>query len=59
MKNENNFLITYGLHFFVTHAQVGGNSVFTIHAPAGQKMIRHARSLLAGTYGESAAIRVA
>lgn len=59
MKNEDTFLITYGLHSYVTHARVSGQSVFTIGAPAGQKMIRHARSLLANNFGKSAAIRVA
>lgn len=58
MRNEDNFLITYGLHSYVTHSRVGGRSVFTIGAPAGQKMIRHATSLLAGRYGQDASIRV-
>ncbi|WPZ36996.1 hypothetical protein T8K17_12755 [Thalassobaculum sp. OXR-137] len=59
MKNADNFLITYGLHSYVTHKRVGGQSVFTIGAPAGQKMIRHAETLLSGTFGNAAAIRVA
>jgi hypothetical protein len=59
MNNADNFLITYGLHTYVTHSSVGGQSVFTIGAPAGGKMIRHATSLLAGRFGKSASIRVA
>jgi hypothetical protein len=59
MKNADNFLITYGLHSYVTHKKVGGRSVFTIGAPASQKMIRHAETLLSGTFGTAAAIRVA
>lgn len=59
MKNADNFLITYGLHSYVTHAQIGGRSVFTIGAPAGRKMIRHAKTLLSDTFGSGAAIRVA
>lgn len=59
MKNADTFLITYGLHSYVTHSKVGGQSVFTIGAPAGQKMIRHARTLLSGTFGNAAAIHVA
>jgi hypothetical protein len=59
MNNADTFLITYGLHSYVTHTRVGGQSVFTIGAPAGQKMIRHATDLLSGSFGMSAAIRVA
>jgi len=59
MKNADNFLITYGLHSYVTHKTVRGQSVFTIGAPAGPKMIRHAETLLSGNFGSAAAIRVA
>ncbi|MDF1790862.1 MAG: hypothetical protein P1U88_03085 [Thalassobaculaceae bacterium] len=59
MKNADTFLITYGLHSYVTHARVAGRNVFTIGAPAGQKMIRHATTLIADGFGKNAAIRVA
>lgn len=58
MKNEDTFLITYGLHSYVTHARVGGRTVFTICAPANPKMVRHAKSLLTGNFGGAAAIQV-
>ena len=58
MNNENRFLIAYGLHSFVTHTKDGDKSVFTICGLEGQKMIRHAKSLIAGSYGETAAIQV-
>jgi len=59
LRNEDTFLITYGLHSYVTHHRVGGRSVFTIRAPAGRKMVRHATDLLAGNFGRSVAIEVA
>lgn len=59
MKNENAFLITYGLHAFVAHSRDGGKSVFTIGAQAGQRMIRHATSLITESFGQAVAIQVA
>jgi hypothetical protein len=45
MSNEHNFLITYGLHNFVTHAESDGKHIFTIHGIESQKLISHAKSL--------------
>lgn len=59
MNNEHNFLITYGLHNFVSHAMRNGKHTFTIRALENQKMIRHAKSLIDGCYGTAAAIQVA
>ena len=59
MSNEHNFLITYGLHNFVTHAQSEGKHIFTIHRLESQKLIRHAKSIIAGSYGNAADIQVA
>ena len=59
MSNEHNFLITYGLHNFVTHAQSKGRHIFTIHGMESRKMISHAKSLIAGSYGKTADIQVA
>jgi hypothetical protein len=59
MNNEHIFLITYGLHSFVSHAPAGENGVFTICARSGRKMIRHAVDLIRGSYGPDAAIQVA
>ncbi len=58
MTIENNFLITYGLHNFVTYAQQDGKRTFIIQAAESQKMIRHAKSLIQGSYGTSVNIQV-
>jgi len=58
MSNEQNFLITYGLHSFVTHAQSEGKHIFTICGMETQKLISHAKSLIAGKYGNAAHIQV-
>lgn len=59
MSNEQNFLITYGLHNFVTHAQSEGRDTFTICGMESQKLISHAKSLIAGRYGNATHIQVA
>ncbi len=59
MSNEHNFLITYGLHNFVTHAQSEGKLLFTIRCIESQKLISHAKLLIAGSYGNAAHIQVA
>ena len=60
MTNEHNFfLITYGLHNFVRHAQAGGKHAFIIRGIESQKMINHAKTLIEGSYGTAADIQVA
>jgi len=59
MNNEQKFLITYGLQNFVTHNQTNGQCTFTIRGLENQKMIRHATSLIVGSYGEAIHIQVA
>lgn len=59
MNNENNFLITYGLHNYVSYVRDGEKRVFTICREEGQKMTRHAASLIAGRYGTNTKIFVA
>ena len=59
MRNEQDFLITYGLHNFVTHARSEEMHLFTIHGMESQKLIGHARSLISETYGRTAVIQVA
>ncbi len=54
MSNEHNFLSTYGLHNIVTHAQSEGKHIFIIHGMESQKLISHAKSLIAGSYGNAA-----
>lgn len=58
MSDENRFLITYALHNFVSHSRVGGKCTFIIKNQGNQKMIRHAKSLIAGSYGDTANILV-
>lgn len=59
MTTEQNFLITYGLHNFVTYAaQPNGKRTFTIQGVESQKMIRHAKSLIQGNYGNLPDIHV-
>ena len=59
MSNEHNFLITYGLHNFVAHAESEGKYIFTIRGMESQKLISHAKSLITANYGDDADIRVA
>jgi len=59
MSNVHNFLITYGLHNLVTYAQDEGKHIFTINGMESQKLISHAKSLIAGSYGNAADIQVA
>ncbi len=59
MDNEQSFLITYGLHNFVTHAQSEGKHIFTIRGMESQKLISHAKSLIAGSCGNAARIQAA
>ncbi len=58
MSREQNFLVTYGLHNFVTYAPKRGAHSFVIKGSERQKMIRHARSLIEGTFGKSVDIQV-
>ncbi len=59
MRNEHNFLITYGLHNFVTYALAGGKHAFIISGMESQKMINHAKSLIQGSYGKATEIQMA
>jgi hypothetical protein len=58
MTTENNFLITYGIHNFVSYARRGGQHTFIIQGAESQKMIHHAKSLIQGSYGPSVNIQV-
>jgi hypothetical protein len=58
MSNEQNFLITYGLHNFVTHALTKGKHVFSIGGVESHKMISHAKNLITESFGETADIQV-
>ena len=56
MTQPNTFLITYGLHNFVTHRQNADGLVFTIAGSGNPKLVRHAHDLIAGTFGPAAQI---
>lgn len=58
MSTEQNFLIIYGLHNFVTHALKKGKHVFFIRAKAGRNMICHAKTLIKESFGETTDIHV-
>lgn len=59
MSREQNFLVTYGLHNFVTYAQRQGRHAFVIKRQEGQNMIRHAKAIILSSFGDSADIRIA
>ena len=59
MIREQNFLVIYGLHNFVTHTLERGKHVFSIEGKEGLNMINHAKTLIEETFGKSASIRMA
>jgi len=58
MSTEQNFLIRYALHNFVTCALTSGKRVFYIKCKEGRTMIRHATSLIKGSFGEAVEIKL-
>ena len=58
MSNAQRFLITYGLHHFVTHSQTSANHAFFIRGAENEKMVRHARNLITEMFGEPADIQI-
>lgn len=58
MSTEQNFLITYGLHNFVTCAEKNKKRVFFIKHLMGNDMIHHAKSLIKGSFGKDTNIQV-
>ncbi|PIW26787.1 MAG: hypothetical protein COW30_13250 [Rhodospirillales bacterium CG15_BIG_FIL_POST_REV_8_21_14_020_66_15] len=58
MTTEQTFLITYGLHNFVSHSPGHGQNAFVILRREGLDMVRHATSLIQGSYGDRADIRL-
>jgi len=58
VSKEQDFLITYGLHNFVTHKHKSGEHSFFINRKERQKMISHAKALIEGTFGKTADIQV-
>ena len=58
MSREQNYLVTYGLHNYVTYTLKQGEHSFFINSQESQKMISHAKDLLESSFGKSADIRV-
>jgi len=58
MNIEQHFLIKYGLHNFVTCALTSGKHIFLIKNKEGQNMIRHAKTLIKESFGETTEIQV-
>jgi hypothetical protein len=58
MNKEQNFLIKYGLHNFVTCAKERGRDVFFIKGLKDKSMVRHAKHLILSSFGESTDIKV-
>ena len=59
MSREQNFLVTYGLHNFVTYTSKHGKHAFSIKSKESQNMISHAKALIEGSFGKTADIQVA
>lgn len=58
MNKEQNFLVRYGLHNFVTFNMARGKHVFLIKGIDDQSLICHAMKLIKNSFGESATIEV-
>lgn len=52
MHTEQNFLVRYGLHNFVSCSQLNGRHTFFINSMEGQVMAGHAEYLIKETFGE-------
>lgn len=58
MSNEENFLVRYGLHNFVTSTLASGRQTFLIKSMQSQEMISHAMDLIKGKFGDGAEIKL-
>jgi hypothetical protein len=58
MNKEQNFLIKYGLHNFVTFAKKSGRNVFFIKKLKSKSMTDHARHLIEDSFGEAIDIKL-
>ena len=58
MSNAQLFLITYGLHNFVTHTEANAKHAFFIRGMEGLHMISHAKHLIKEMFREPADIQV-
>ncbi|MBC8269075.1 MAG: hypothetical protein H8E36_10030 [Rhodospirillaceae bacterium] len=58
MNKEQNFLVRYGLHNFVTCERARGRHVFFIKGREDQSMICHATYLIKDGFGETTPIEI-
>lgn len=58
MSREQDFLVTYGLHNFVTYSLKRGERSFFIESKESLNMISHAKALIEGNFGKTADIQV-
>jgi hypothetical protein len=59
MNREQNFLIRYALHNFVTYSPNHEKHIFYIDSTESQSMIEHAKDLIEWSFGEIADIQIA
>jgi hypothetical protein len=52
MITEQNFLVRYGLHNFVSCSEKNGKNTFFIKCGVGQRMTCHAEYLIKEAFGE-------
>ncbi len=58
MSNEQDFLIKYGLHNFVTGSHKRGKRVFIIRGMENPILVSHARHLIEEGFGASTSIQI-
>jgi hypothetical protein len=58
MNIEQNFLIKYGLHNFVSMHRTSMNNVFLIRSAEGPNMSNHAKNLIKECFDETAKIQI-
>ncbi len=58
MNQEQEFLIKYGIHNFVSYQRLQNTPVFSIRKSVRHKMVSHAQKLIQGAFGELAEIKL-
>lgn len=58
MSKEQNFLVKYGLHNFVTWSQTQNHHTFIIKNLKNQDLVSHAQYLIKESFGDTADIRI-
>ena len=57
MNRGQNFLVTYGLHNFVTYTLKRGRHSFFIKSKEGRIMVSHAKALIEASFGKPVEIQ--